>query len=69
MAMSKKDYELIAGVLERFGNQHAMTTREKGMFCRLAVSLSNQFKGSYPMHDQYKFLQACKLPKVEGFNC
>jgi len=70
MAMSKKDYEDVAASIAYLVKAHnCMTHREKQLACRIAVGMANRFRTSNMSFDIQKFLRACQLPKVEGFNC
>lgn len=66
--MTKKDYVLIAGCFSDIAKA-AMTHREKQLVCRLATMLNNRLAAERHEFDPQIFLTACKLPKVEGFNC
>lgn len=66
--MTKKDYELVAGTFAIFKDR-VMTHREKVLICQLATSMANQMRAREHTFDIIRFMQACKLPKVEGFNC
>lgn len=66
--MGRGDYEALASCFSDISGM-AMTLREKQLMCRLAVMISNRLKARSAQYNEQKFLQACKLPKVEGFNC
>jgi hypothetical protein len=68
MAMTKKDFEMLASCFSDI-SAHALTHREKQLVCRLATMINNRCKAQSYTFDEQRFLAACRLPKVEGFNC
>jgi hypothetical protein len=68
VVVTKKDYELVADAIAFFGDK-PMTHREKVLLCKLATSIANRMRGENHAFVISRFLGACKLPCVEGFNC
>lgn len=71
MAMSKKDFELLAACIADLSIER-MTFREKTLVCRFALMINNRIlerPDGRAGFDSQRFIKACKLPKVEGFNC
>jgi hypothetical protein len=68
MAMTKKDYELIAQTIAML-SKDCVLQREKTLIGRLATALANRMYGHNPSFEVSRFLAACKLPKIEGWNC
>lgn len=68
MAMSKNDYELIADVFKMLSAE-CVLHREKTLLGRAATAMANRMASRNPTFNTGKFLQACSLPKIEGWNC
>lgn len=61
--MSRKDYELIAGVLRRSMNDHEGLVR--GALVRLARDMASELRMTNPRFNEYRFLTACRLTDSE----
>lgn len=68
MAMSKKDYVLIASAFAHHKDK-VMTSREKSLIIRLATGIANHIRGANHAFDINKFMQACCLPENVDHNC
>lgn len=69
--MTKKDYELIAGVVkdfdQRLGNWFNGQERQQRqeVHAELAHSMANQLEQDNPKFDRNKFLQACGIETAQ----